>query len=551
MPTAASYRRAPLIDPAYVPLSDASIHPEGQLLRMIQETLAQVDIGRMTSLDSVLATKLGGYAELPPMPDVEAAAALLPGEPGRYLEIMNAATMLASMGKDKEGMLRVLAAMRLFLDAMPALSEEALFWCGADALRLTVTLYRRTGQRFLLDLLEALRAQLPDVSGLMHMFPFQREYRPENGGSTQEEQLYYQRMERFATGKGTADALAMTALLAQYSGSGRDAAAAKVGATALQRFHGMPCGAFAADPYLAGRDPARAVELSALCAQIEACFDALCATGDLAFAERLDRLTANALPDLLTGAGVRGLEPTNRLADDDSCQARPAEPADTGALLRALYALRRGVWLSKDDGAIAYLSLLPGGCLTRMNGVPVRLTAETSGAVDRDAVIRVECKQGVRFTLLVRVPAWAEGAMISVNGGKAQAAPAGELFPVTREFNTGDTVALRFKAALRLETGYRGSVSVLCGATLLALPLPEEAMAWQYALIPGTAITAAQEGDQVTALVTACEAPLWKEKAGFILPPPQGTPVGAAYELTLIPYAGTGGRIAAFPCARA
>ena len=28
-----------------------------------------------------------------------------------------------------------------------------------------------------------------------------------------------------------------------------------------------------------------------------------------------------------------------------------------------------------------------------------------------------------------------------------------------------------------------------------------------------------------------------------------GVPAGAAYELTLIPYAGTGGRIASFPCA--
>ena len=50
------------------------------------------------------------------------------------------------------------------------------------------------------------------------------------------------------------------------------------------------------------------------------------------------------------------------------------------------------------------------------------------------------------------------------------------------------------------------------------------------------------------ALAAACEAPMWREKAGFILPPPQGVPAGPAYELTLIPFAGTGGRIASFPC---
>ena len=76
----------------------------------------------------------------------------------------------------------------------------------------------------------------------MHMFPFQREYRPETGAHTPDEEAYYARMQRFATGKGTADALAMTALIAQYSGSGRDAAAGKAGLTALSRYHGMPSG---------------------------------------------------------------------------------------------------------------------------------------------------------------------------------------------------------------------------------------------------------------------------------------------------------------------
>ena len=56
---------------------------------------------------------------------------------------------------------------------------------------------------------------------------------------------------------------------------------------------------------------------------------------------------------------------------------------------------------------------------------------------------------------------------------------------------------------------------------------------------------------KMIALLTACEAPQWKEKAGFILPPPQGVAAGQAYELTLLPFAGTEGRIAAFPTAYA
>ena len=462
MPTAIAYRRAPLVDPALVPLSDAAVHADGLQKQLTELALGLVDINRMSSLDAALATKLGGYTQTPPFPDVEAAAGLLPAEPDRFAALLRAASMLAAMGRDKQAMLRVLGGMRAFLDALGEMTEEKLFQCGADVLRLAVDLYRRTGQPFLLNLMESLRSRLPDVSGLMHMFPFQREFRPETGAHTPDEEAYYARMQRFATGKGTADALAMTALIAQYSGSGRDAAAGKAGLTALSRYHGMPSGAFSADPFLAGRDPARAVELPAACAQAEAYFDALCQSGEAAMADRLEMLLVNVLPDLLTPEGVRSLSPTNRLAGDESCLAQPPEPEEVSALLRALYAIRRSVWMSQDDDTLAYVLPVAGGCLTRLGGVPVRFTAAVSGVFQREITIRVECRQAVPATLRLRVPGYADGAPY--------------------------------------------------------------------------------------ALAAACEAPMWKEKAGFILPPPQGVPAGPAYELTLIPFAGTGGRIASFPC---
>lgn len=548
MPTAIAYRRAPLVDPALVPLSDAAVHADGLQKQLTELALGLVDINRMSSLDAALATKLGGYTETPPFPDVEEAARLLPGEPERFAALLRAASMLAAMSRDKQAMLRVLGGMRAFLDALGEMTEEKLFQCGADVLRLAVDLYRRTGQPFLLNLMESLRSRLPDVSGLMHMFPFQREFRPETGAHTPDEEAYYARMQRFATGKGTADALAMTALIAQYSGSGRDAAAGKAGLTALSRYHGMPSGAFSADPFLAGRDPARAVELPAACAQAEAYFDALCQSGEAAMADRLEMLLVNVLPDLLTPEGVRSLSPTNRLAGDESCLAQPPEPEEVSALLRALYAIRRSVWMSQDDDTLAYVLPVAGGCLTRLGGVPVRFTAAVSGVFQREITIRVECRQAVPATLRLRVPGYADGAQISVNGARPQAVAQGEWHSLRRTYQNGDVITLRLGLSPRLETGYRGSVSLYVGARLMALALPDEQVAWRYAIHSANPITPVEEDGAPYALAAACEAPMWKEKAGFILPPPQGVPAGPAYELTLIPFAGTGGRIASFPC---
>ena len=500
MPTAIAYRRAPLVDPALVPLSDAAVHADGLQKQLTDLALGLVDLNRMSPLDAALATKLGGYTETPPFPDVEAAAGLLPNEPERFAALLRAASMLAAMERDKQAMLRVLGGMRAFLDALGELNEEQLFACGADILRLAVDLYRRTGQ--------------PD------------------------EEAYYARMQRFATGKGTADALAMTALIAQYSGSGRDAAAGKAGLTALSRYHGMPSGAFSADPFLAGRDPARAVELPAACAQAEAYFDALCQSGDAAMADRLEMLLVNVLPDLLTPDGVRSLSPTNRLAGDESCQAQSPEPEEVSALLRALYASRRSVWMSQDDDTLAYVLPVAGGCLTRLGGVPVRFTAAVSGVFQREITIRVECRQAVPATLRLRVPGYADGAQISVNGARPQAVAQGEWHSLRRTYQNGDIITLRLGLSPRLETGYRGSVSLYVGARLMALALPDENVAWRYAIHSGNPITPVEEDGVPYALAAACEAPMWKEKAGFILPPPQGVPAGPAYELTLIPFAG-------------
>ncbi len=548
MPNVTAYRRAPLMNLALTPLSDASVHTDGAQQTLADRALKLVDRTRMSPMDMVLATKLGGYDEIPQIPDIRAAAEMIKTDAPSAVSTLYAAAMLATAKQDKQAMLDILDALRAFGDALLELSEEAVLACGADALRLSLDMYRRTGRGFLIDLMENLRAHLPDVSGLMHMFPFQREYRPEGGEpATADEAEYRARMERLATGKLTADALAMCALMAQFSGSGRDAAAPKTGLNALMRFHGTPSGAFASDPYLAGRDPARAVELTALCAQAEAYHDALCALGDLAFADRLEKLLENALPDMLTASGARPIMPTNRLASDESAKPQKPEHDEVTALMRALYAVRRSVWMQREDDTLCYLLPVKGGCLMRMGGIPMRFVANVSGVLKKTVTITVECAQPAQGTVMLRVPCYADEASVSVSGARPQPVMRGELHAVTRTFTSGDTITLSYGVSPRIENGFRGSVSFFVGGTLMALPLPDEKASWRYAAAPGIKMSAECNADEPMLLLAGCDAPEWREKAGFILPPPQGVVMGAAYELTLIPFAGTGGRIAAFP----
>lgn len=549
MPTATAYRRAPLVDPAYVTLPDSAVHLEGEWNARCKKALEMVDLNHMSALDAVLASKLGGYAQMPPMPPLEELTEQLPDHASELIRSLLAGMMIASANRDKEAMLQVLDATRTFMDALPRISEEKLFHVGADALRLAVELYRRTGQQFLLGLLEKLRSRLPDASGLMHSFPFINAYRPEDKAANMDEQAYHDRMKRFATGTGMAQSLAITAMLAQYSGSGRDMTAARTGMASLMRYHGMPCGAFSADPFLAGRDPARAVALEALCAQMEAALDVLLTNGDPAVADQLEKLFLNGLCDMMMVDGLRDLSPTNRLADDDTCKVLKPESDLVAYLLRALYSMRRSVWLAKDDDTVALMLPVDGGCVTRFGGVPVRLTAKVTGLWQRKLTIKVESRQPARFALQVRVPSYAERATVIIGDVSGREAAAGELYTINRTFHNGEEVVFSYDVSPRLEKGYRSSVSVWCGNQLMAFPLPKSGMEWRYAIVEGARLNAQQEGEEPRVTLAACAAPEWKEKAGFILPPPQRVPMGPAYELTLIPYAGSAGRIAAFPMA--
>ena len=180
MPNVDAYRRAPLANPVFVPLSDASVQINGDYQHITDRVLDAVNIAAISPFDAVLASKLGGYEELPPVPVLAAEESEWLNDPHGFVLRARAALLIASSNQDKEALRRLIESMRLFLNIVPELSEEALQPLGADALRLTSELYRRTGASFLLNLLEQLRSLLPDVSGLMHSFPFTKSYAPQD-----------------------------------------------------------------------------------------------------------------------------------------------------------------------------------------------------------------------------------------------------------------------------------------------------------------------------------------------------------------------------------
>ena len=92
------------------------------------------------------------------------------------------------------------------------------------------------------------------------------------------------------------------------------------------------------------------------------------------------------------------------------------------------------------------------------NGVRVRVNEETEYPFRGEVHLTVNPASNVEFPLVLRIPAWAEGSVITVNGHAVEGVRAGEFHRLKRSWKRGDQVALRFPMRVRASRSYHNSV---------------------------------------------------------------------------------------------
>jgi DUF1680 family protein len=122
------------------------------------------------------------------------------------------------------------------------------------------------------------------------------------------------------------------------------------------------------------------------------------------------------------------------------------------------------------DAHGVYVNLyIPSTLRFTQNGAQIALTQKSEYPCDSHVQFDVKASKSAKFVLSLRIPAWAEGASISVNG-KREAAPAGSFAQVRRHWNSGDRVDLELPMKARLEEVDRQhaeTVGLLVGPVVL------------------------------------------------------------------------------------
>jgi hypothetical protein len=349
---------------------------------------------------------------------------------------------------------------------------------GGDNLMVVYWLYNITGDKFLLDLGDLIHKQTFDYTdaflntdllstkGSIHCVNLAQ--------GIKEPLIYYQHHpdEKYvtATRKGFAD---------------------------LRTFNGMAHGLYGGDEALHGNDPTQGSEL---CSAVEMMFSlesTLAITGDVAYADQLEKIAFNALPTQISDDFMRRqyFQQANQVMSTrhprnfgdnhggtDVCFGLlTGYPCCTSNMHQGWPKLVQNLWHATADKGLAALvysssqvSALVG------NGQTATFREETNYPFDetiRFTLSLDEQTNSVTFPFHLRIPAWCKKGTIKINGTVWNEVEGNQIAILNRDWKSGDVVELTLPMHIFTNTWFENSRSVERGPLTYALKIGEEAKA--------------------------------------------------------------------------
>lgn len=488
-------------------------------------------------------------------------------------------------------MTRYFAYQLAALPASPLMDWGKYRW--QDNVMTVLWLYNRTSDPKLLDLARLLHQQGHDWQAQFADFtttePLTRAIFNANGGGLGDLALS-------THGVNVGQSIKASPIRYMLSGKAEDRAALERQLREIDRYHGLPNGIFSCDEHLAGRNPSQGSEL---CTVVETMFSleqSLAIVGDATLGDRLEKIAFNALPGTLTDD--MWAHQYNQEANQVECGH--IKPWYTDGPESNLFGLEpnfgcctanyhqgwpkfaSSLWMASPDGGLAVAAYAPCRVETTVGKVPVHLRVDTEYPFRETVKIFVDPRKPTTMPISLRIPEWAKGAEISINGKLQQSPSTGSYARLERLWIPGDLIELRLPMKPAATRWFQDSVSVSRGPLVFSYPIGTKweklrehgptadweihaTSAWNYGLdidpakldqiqVRETSLgdrPFSQEGTPVTLVLTARKVPAWTAANGVagILPQSPVTTDAPMENITLIPYAAAKLRITAFPLA--
>lgn len=348
---------------------------------------------------------------------------------------------------------------------------------GGDNLMLVYWLYNITGDDYLLELGELIHRQTLDWSDIfLHRDHLSRQHSlhcVNLGQGFKAPGVYYQQSHN-------------PAHLESLKKAVRD----------MRNTIGFPIGLWAGDELLRFGDPVLGSELCTAVEMMYSLENILQITGDVQWADQLERIAYNALPAQTTDDfGARQyFQQVNQIKisremrnfvtphhDTDNLFGElTGYPCCTSNMHQGWPKFTQNLWYATADKGVAALVYAPSSVTAMVGeGKMVTFTEKTNYPFEEQITFTLafheKNEKAIPFPFHLRIPQWCENATITVNGETVDAETCpGEITVVERVWKEGDRLTLDLPMKVAVTRWYDGAAAVERGPLLYALKMEEQ-----------------------------------------------------------------------------
>jgi len=380
------------------------------------------------------------------------------------------------------------------------------FWAnrrGGDNLMMVYWLYNITGERFLLDLASLIHEQtFPwakifmnekcyEGQELSHLYPY-------NVSNTYPfdtiliNRLCVRQLQSFHC-VNLAQGIKEPVLFYQQDPDPVYIKAVKKALQDIKMFHGQPQGMYGGDEPMHGNNPTQGIELCSVVELMYSLENMLTITGDIQFADHLEKIAYNALPAqikqdfsarqyfqsanqvMLTRHRHNFYEEDHHGGTDLCFGLLTGYPCCTCNMHQGWPKYVQNLFYSTIDNGVAAMTYAP--CYVNMlvsDSIPIKVTENTNYPFDENIFFTIHCPDKTKFAFHLRIPSWCLTAEIKLNDDVFLTTTGGTISIINREWYNGDRIELCLPMEITFSRWVENSITVERGPLVYSLKIREQ-----------------------------------------------------------------------------
>lgn len=291
-----------------------------------------------------------------------------------------------------------------------------------------------------------------------------------------------------------AQGLKEPAIYFQQSKDPKYLSAVKQGLSDIKLFNGQAQGMYGGDEGLHGNNPTQGSEL---CSAVELMFSLekmIEITGDVGFAEHLEKIAFNALPTQISDDFMRRQYfqqanqvqitrqmynfDVNHQGTDVVFGLLTGYPCCTSNMHQGWPKFTQNLYYATVNKGVGSMVYAPSSVDVKVGerAQMVHIEQETFYPFEQTINLKISHQEkAIDFPYQVRIPSWTNNPTIRVNGEKLTVdAKPGKVLEIKRNWKNNDVLTLEFPMEFNYETYHEGSRSIERGPLVYALDIPGE-----------------------------------------------------------------------------